>query len=96
MIESRRSVPGEGVESGNGHPPGLPNRRVSAGQRKICKMRFTLVPAVIADEELSAPDGPIVAVPGSIHGDSDHRAFGAILRHTGGDVSVVVLYFHER
>lgn len=56
------------------------------------------VSVVVGEQHLTAPHGTVVAVAGSVEGDSDHRlrAVQTVLGHRRGDMGVVVLHLAQR
>ena len=60
------------VEIRGGHAPGFAGGAVPAHQRHIAQVRGALEAAVIAHQELAAPDLPIGAVAGAVEGHPDH------------------------
>src|ERR1017187_5020153 len=77
------------------HPPWLTDRGRSTGQGHILKMSGAFEAFMAGDEHFSAPDFSIGAVARSIQGEADHPAFKVILRHTTGNVCVVVLHANQ-
>src|SRR5208282_2218275 len=77
------------------HPPWFTDRGRSTGQGHILKMSGTFEVFISGDEHLSAPDFSVGAVASPIQGEPDHPAFKVILRHTTGNVRVVVLHANQ-
>ena len=54
-------------------------------------MRQALKLTKVSHQELAAPDPAVGPVTRSVPGHADDRPFTAVLRHTAGDVRVMVL-----
>ncbi len=69
---------------------------VSAGERGRGQMSEASVARVVGEQDLAAPHGAVVAVPGAVERDADHGrgAVEAVLGHGRGDVRVVMLDIH--
>ena len=78
---------------GERHPVGVAHAGVAARKVDVRKMGGPDERAVVGDQELSAPDGAVLAVPRAVEGDAEHLdAIGdPVVGHRGGDVGVVVL-----
>ena len=77
------------------HPPWLTDRGRSTGQGHILKMSGAFEVFISGDEHFSAPDFSVGAIASPIQGESDHPPFKVILRHTTGNVCVVVLHANQ-
>ena len=84
------------LEVGGGDPPGLPNRRLTAGQRHRVEPGEPLEALEIAMEELAAPDRPVGAKARAVEDERERRALLAVLGEARGRVRVVVLDADER
>src|SRR5450759_3707327 len=77
------------------HPPRLTDRGRSTGQGNILEMSDAFEVFKPGDEYFSTPNMSVGAVASPIQCESDHPAFKVILRHTTGDVGVVVLHANQ-
>ena len=82
------------VEVGDRRPPRLLDGRVAARERHVREVTDAPVPLEVGDEELPAPDRPVIAVPGAVERDAEDRTRLAMLGEDAGDVRVVVLHGH--
>ena len=74
------------------HAPRFADRRLSAGQRNIRKVRGALEAAVIGQQHFPSPDAAVGAVAGAVKRDADDAAFQMVLRHAACDVRVMMLH----
>ena len=81
------------MQPGQGSAPRLPDGGLSARQRNRPEPVSAMEGAVIRDQKLASPDGPVGAVPGPIERDAnDWRAFQVrVFCHAGRNVGVVML-----
>jgi len=64
----------------------------AARQRQLLEMSHAAIAEQITDEHLAAPEAPVVAVAQTVHADTDHGLFPAVLYEARGDVSVMMLH----
>ena len=85
-------LPKQRVRPPDGRAPRSLDGRGSARERQLLEMRHAPVPEQIADEELAAPQAPIVAVAQTVHAHADRRPPAPVLHQASGDVRMVVLH----
>ena len=91
-VQVSRPAAGErGVQVRRGHPPRLPDRGGTARHRDRREVPRPAELGQVGDQELTAPDRAVGAVPGPVERDPDDRAGLAVVGQAGGDVRVVVL-----
>ena len=73
------------------HPHGLARGHVPARLRDPPQMPDAPVAGRVADEQLAAPDRPVIAEAQAVEGEAEHRALQSVLGHRGRDVRVVML-----
>lgn len=85
-----------GPQPGQRQTARVGHTRVSAGERGRGQMSEASVARVVGEQDLAAPHGAVVAVPGAVERDADHGrgAVEAVLGHGRGDVRVMMLDVH--
>ena len=73
------------------HPPRPADRERAARHRRPPEAGHAPVAEQVGDEDLAAPERPVVAHPEPVVGDADVRLGEAVLGGARGDVGVVVL-----
>ncbi len=83
---------------GQGGAVGLADGGVTAGQGDRAQVRGAHEGVVAGDEDLAAPDGPVLSVSRAVEGETDDALAGrdAVLDHGGGDVGVVMVHQPDR
>src|ERR1035441_1086798 len=89
------SLPEHFVEQTEGSPARLFYRPVAAGQTELAEMGHALTGGFRDEKELTAPNGAIQAVAGSIPGNAENGGLEFILGHTRQDVGDVMLDAEE-
>ena len=89
---AQQAVPLPGVgQVGRGHPPGLADRLLAAGHGHIAEVGRPAKAAVIARQELAAPDRAVGAEASAVERHADDRLDQTIVGHATGHVRVVML-----
>jgi len=91
----RHRAAGE-LETGGGDTPGFSNRCLTAGERHGVEVREALERGQVAAEQLTAPERPVGAVPGSVEDEGKCGAGLAVLGEARRCVRVMVLDADER
>ena len=73
------------------HAPGLADRLFAARHADAAEMSRAAKPAVIADQEFAAPDGPVGAEAGAVERHADDRLVQSMLGHATRHVRMVML-----
>ena len=84
------------AEHGGGDPPALPRSRIPAD---LQERRHTPQPPEslrIREQNFAAPDCAVLPISGPVKGQPDHRFHPVVFRHTGQNMSIMVLHRHHR
>ena len=76
--------------------PALLRGKVSAGLQKRHDAARPQMRRRIAEQQLAAPDAPVIAVAGAVIADADHALRHAVFRHARENMRIMMLHFQQR
>ena len=86
----------QAVEHADGDTPAFYGRDVAAGLSKGLDGAQAGKAAIISLKKLAAPNRTIRTIAGTVKGNADNRLRVIVLRHTGDDMGVMMLYRQHR